>query len=300
MKTYYDIVVLGRTNAGKSSLLNYLTKSNTCLTSQKSQTTRRIQQVTITNNNTLYHFWDTPGITKQKNLYDKYLVKRAINAANEHQNALLIILLAANKPINDNTILFLKSFDNLANKKLLVFTKVDLVDADLLEKYNQLKQINLSYAGMSSFSIYQHSDLYVSNLFSNIQKFSTSVPLKNNKKDNFSTKVSELTIDLVKDYLNQHTYDELSHVTIPKINEIEFIEAKKLLKINGEIFCEKPGQKRILIGKNANFIKGLNIYVRKNLEKILNLNIFVKFEISIWKNWTNDNKFFSINYEGIE
>ena len=291
MKLQYNSVVIGRTNCGKSSFLNALTEHDNLLVTPKAQTTRHNHLVKVFFNSNTYCFWDTPGFTQQKNYLERYLTKQTLSKVNEFANSLLIIMFAANKPINNNALTFLKMFDHLSNLKILVISKADLVSSQMIqEKMRVLAKNKLQYQVILPFSVFENQSNYKFNLLQTINKYATLQEMPKHYLSQSNLSIIDLVQTLVRQWLADHVYQEIPHSTCLILNPIDI--DKSVLNIMGKLYCEKVNQRKILIGKQAHRIKALSTDTRIKLEKILQRKVYIHLQVVTWNNWRNDPAFF--------
>jgi len=138
------ITIIGRTNVGKSTLLNLLLGEKLAITSNKPQTTRN-QILGIKNlENAQFIFFDTPGIHKTKNKFNKFMVKQAVSTY--HNVDIILFMIEAQRPDHNNDLFIIDTFKSINLPKILLINKIDLI------KKESLLTIIDSYAKISIFS----------------------------------------------------------------------------------------------------------------------------------------------------
>ncbi|MDP2763166.1 MAG: GTPase Era [Enterobacteriaceae bacterium] len=264
------ISIIGRTNVGKSTLLNSILHKKLSITNKKINTTNdRINGIKTIENNQ-FIFIDTPGLIIKENINKKIINKKIINAILESDILLLVIeafkvkkeeyllmeiIKKANKPI----ILIINKIDKIKEKeKLLPFI------SNIIKKIKVNKIITISAKEIININILEK---YVSYL----------LPIKNHiYKQNIETNITE--IFFIKEIIREKLMCKLKH-EIPYTSKI-IIEntknTKEILIVKAIIQTEKQSQKPIIIGKNGKVIKEIGIAVKNTLENIYKKKILIK------------------------
>lgn len=300
IKQFNEAIVIGRTNCGKSSFLNAMCNNSVLNTSHKSQTTKRNLKIWVFRKNKNYLFWDTPGITKQNNYFEQYLVKTTFQKVQSLPKSTLIVMFSSQKPVNETAEKFFEQFKIFKQPKILILSKVDLLSNEKLqEKYQKIQNLYLDFNQILFFSIKNELSAHRNNALRTISSLSNLIPFGKKETENDLEEVKQTTINFIKNYIDSYTYDEISHVSIPMIETIEYIKSKNLMRIECKIFCEKINQKKILIGAKGEFIKNLSIDVRKRIAHLFQCRFYLKCTVHVWRGWRNDERFFLENLNEI-
>ena len=276
------ISIVGKTNVGKSTLLNEILGQKVSITSRKPQTTRHRLLGIKTIKESQMIFIDTPGFHKgHKRALNKYMNKVASNAM-KGIDIIVYVVDTLNWTQEDQELA-----DQIATDlpSILVINKIDKIR----EKEDLLPFIE----SVSSFN-----------------KFSDIVPLSALKKQNISSLVNSILsklprgdhiypIDQVADMSERflareiirekcitRTGDELPYritVSIEKFNEKE-----KITHIHATIFVEKKSQKGMLIGSSGNKLKSIGTAARHELEEVLNTKVMLNLWVKVKSGWTDD------------
>ncbi|QJC34469.1 GTPase Era [Enterobacteriaceae endosymbiont of Donacia crassipes] len=269
ISSYYgSILLLGRTNVGKSTLLNFLVKKKISITSHKKNTTNN--NIIGVYNNDIYQieFIDTPG-----NIFSK---NKIFNLLKNNKYDFILFILDKNKwnYIEEN---FTKIFSKINIPIILIINKVDQIKNKniLLPYINFLKKkINIFYL----FIISAKYKLYTNNIYdiicSNLPKKKHLYP------KNYITDQTDQVI--IKEIIRENIMKFL-HKEIPYLIKIKVIFSKILLnEINIIFLVKKINHKKIIIGKNSNNIKLIKNRSEQNIEKFfkkkLKLNIWIKIQ----------------------
>ena len=284
MKNKFGFVSLtGRTNVGKSTLLNSFFQKKIAITSRKPQTTRNRILGILSEKDSQIVFLDTPGVhLGYKRQLNKVMNKIASHCYEEVDLVLFLIdrlkwqkeeenILNSLKTLNKPVVLVINKIDRLKDKtKLLAFIK------DISQKFNFLSVIPIS--ALKKDNLLELKKIILNNLDSGPFHFPDDSITE--FSDNFY--ISEI----IREKAINRLGDELPYrlnVVIEKIND-----SKKLKTIYAAIITESKSQKGIILGKQGSMIKAIGTASRKELEKESTKKINLQLWVKANKNWTND------------
>ena len=284
MKNKFGFVSLtGRTNVGKSTLLNSFFQKKIAITSRKPQTTRNRILGILSEKDSQIVFLDTPGVhLGYKRQLNKVMNKIASHCYEEVDLVLFLIdrlkwqkeeenILNSLKTLNRPVVLVINKIDRLKDKtKLLAFIK------DISQKFNFLSIIPIS--ALKKDNLLELKKIILNNLDSGPFHFPDDSITE--FSDNFY--ISEI----IREKAINRLGDELPYrlnVVIEKIND-----SKKLKTIYAAIITETKSQKGIILGKQGSMIKAIGTASRKELEKEFTKKINLQLWVKANKNWTND------------
>jgi GTP-binding protein Era len=276
------VAVIGKPNAGKSSLLNWLLDEKIAMVSKKANATRKRANAIVMHDSTQFIFIDTPGIHESEKLLNKFMLEETLKAMGD---ADLILFLS---PATDS----LQSYRDFLSKELktphaVLLTKCDkITNRQLLEKLSEFEPYKSNFKTLIPVSIKHKSAK--SYLLNELQKFIPQHPYFYDPELISTQMMREIYAEHIREAVFEFVSDEVpysSHVLIDKVEEGE-----KLEKIYATITVEKENQKNILIGQGGSVIKKIGIYSRKAIEKLTNKKIFIKISVDYSKNWTKNEK----------
>lgn len=284
MKNKFGFVSLtGRTNVGKSTLLNSFFQKKIAITSRKPQTTRNRILGILSEKDSQIVFLDTPGVhLGYKRQLNKVMNKIASHCYEEVDLVLFLTdrlkwqkeeenILNSLKTLNKPVVLVINKIDRLKDKtKLLAFIK------DISQKFNFLSIIPIS--ALKKDNLLELKKIILNNLDSGPFHFPDDSITE--FSDNFY--ISEI----IREKAINRLGDELPYrlnVVIEKIND-----SKKLKTIYAAIITESKSQKGIILGKQGSMIKAIGTASRKELEKEFTKKINLQLWVKANKNWTND------------
>ena len=282
-KKFGFVSISGRTNVGKSTLINSLIEKKIAITSRKPQTTRNRILGISTNQKSQIVYLDTPGFhTGHKRALNKYMNKLAKHCYEEvdlvvfvvdrfkwlkEENDTLNNLKELNKPI----ILAINKIDRLENKEeLLPFIK------DIQQKFNFLAVVPISALRKNNLE----------NLTDEIEKELPEGPF--HFPEDSVTEFSEnfFISEIIREKAINRLGDELPYRLNVGIDKVE--KKKGLITIYANIIVESPSQKGIILGKGGSMIKAIGTSARKELETEMKRKINLQLFVKVSKKWTNN------------
>jgi GTP-binding protein Era len=287
MKAGY-VAVIGKTNVGKSTLINSLIGQKINIVSPKQQTTRNNILGILTKKNTQFVFIDTPGIHKSKTTLDKFMNKN-IKSASEGADVILY-LIDGSKKFDYEEIEYIK---NLTEKEIPVVIAVNKIDISNKEKLmNEMLKLNELNCEIVPISAEKNKN--IEELKKVISKKLPDVDALIFPEDEITDKsVAFLCSEIVREKVLRFTNQEIPHGVMCQI--VSFKEQEKMVEIEIDIICEKSSHKGIIIGKNGESLKRIGTSSRIDIEKLLDKKVMLKLFVKVVDDWRNDSKIFINN-----
>ena len=253
------VTIVGRANAGKSSLLNALVGEKIAAVSDKPQTTRTKITGVLTKGETQFVFMDTPGMHKAKNKLSEHM----LNAVNESVAGVDLIILMADctKKISENERELVKGFKTGKTKVILVLNKIDLLEKDGL-------------------------DIIMEDLEKNAVEGPHYFP-----DDKFTDQPEKVIMaEIIREKALNNLNDEVPHgiaVTIEQLNERENRNGEAILDVTATIYCERESHKGILIGKGGSMLRKIGQEARADLEDFFQIKVNLQCWVKVKEGWRN-------------
>jgi GTP-binding protein Era len=282
------ITIIGRTNVGKSTLLNRLLGEKLAITSNKPQTTRN-QILGVKNlENAQFIFLDTPGIHKTKNKFNKFMIKQALSTY--HNVDIILFMIEAQRPDHNNDLFIIDTFKSINLPKILLINKIDLI------KKESLLPIIDSYTKISNFSefipISAKDGTGTELLLSTLVKYLPEGPQYFQKDMITNLPERFFVAEMIREEIIKLTHKEMPYSTAVRIEEFKIRENQTSL-IRAVIWVEKKSQKIIIIGRNGSLIKKIGENSRKKIEGWLEKTIYLDLWVKVKDKWKKQEKNFS-------
>jgi GTPase len=286
------VCILGRPNAGKSTLLNALVGDKLAIISPKPQTTRnRILGIvnlpkTRNRDSAQIILIDTPGVHKpDSSLGRKMLVE--IREALEGCNIVLLLIDVAQKPDARDEFALRMLKDSTA-KVFLVFNKIDLLKGKdallpLIEQHKGLHQFDeiVPISALKRDGL----DILLDHIAMALPVAPPYFPL-----DQITDQPARfMAAETIRERVLIETAEELPYATSVVVDSFE--EKPKVTRIAATIYCEREGQKGILIGKKGQMLKKIGTSARLQIEKMLDTKVFLELFVKVQPNWRQSRKF---------
>lgn len=284
MKNKYNISIVGQSNTGKSTLINYLYGKYITSESKKSQTTRINLSNLVQIKNTMVNIIDTPGVSLKHNDLLSSSMKNAYIKTLESIDLLILMI-----DISKKDFLFEESILKLNNingsKVIVIINKIDLCENYVLQSeniYNSfLKKHDNKY-----FFISLKAKQGIDELLDGIEKsllLKKPLGLKKITPDNNTRLAMQ---EMIRGVIINKTHSEVPYDTAVHIEQIDI--KKKITTIKANIYVNKDNQKKILIGKKGDFIKQIGIDSRMLLETLYEKRFFINLRVIVKDNWKNN------------
>jgi GTPase len=291
------VSILGRPNAGKSTLLNALIGEKIAIVSNKPQTTRtRIQGVLEVpakkgSNAAQIVFVDTPGVHKAGSQLDKRMMQEVYEALESRD---IVILLVDASRQGEEDAFAMELIKKLDCPVFLVLNKIDRVlRPKLLPLIEQLSAQH-PFAEVIPISALKDDglDTLVAKLVKYLPKGERYFP-----KEQFTDQPERFMVaELIRERILLETGEEVPHaaaVVVERFEEPEPARGPKLplTRISAVIYCERAGQKAILIGKGGAKLKSIGASARKEIESLLGTRVFLELHVIVEQNWRDSRHF---------
>jgi GTP-binding protein Era len=273
------VAVVGRPNAGKSTLVNTLVGRKVAIVSPKPQTTRNRIQGIVNRDDAQIVLIDTPGIHQPKNVLSRQMMDEAQHALEGVDVLSLIVDASAEFGAGDQ--FSLEWVRRFHGPIFLLLNKVDRVRKQLL-----LPLIE-RYAGLYDFAeVFPISALTGEGCTALADAWLARLPESPPyfPPDQFTDQPERfLAAELIREKAILATREEVPHAIAVLVDSFE--EKKELVKIRATLYVEREGQKGILIGKGGETMKKIGTQARKDIEGILGTHIFLELFVKVQPNW---------------
>ena len=280
------VAILGRTNVGKSTLLNSLIGEKIAIMANKPQTTRTQIKGIVNRENSQIIFLDTPGIHKPKTKLSNIMVQTAFESAKD-VDLILFIIEATSKDIGKGDTLILEKIKESKKKAILVINKIDLVKKEdllrLIELYS--KEYNFeAVIPMSATQGNKNEELL-------IEKALDYGPKYYDEETYTDQTIKMIVEETIREKALKLLDDEVPHgiyVEVQKLKKGKTMKNEPVFNIEATIFCQRESHKGIIIGKKGSMLKQIGTYAREDLEKILGEKVNLQTWVKVRKDWQDE------------
>lgn len=279
------VSLVGRPNAGKSTLLNHIIGKKVAITSNKPQTTRNNIQGIYNEDDTQIVFVDTPGIHKPNQKLGNYLNKQAYYSASDVD--VILFLIDGTKEFGRGDLFVLDKLKEENKPIILVINKIDkLTNEQILEKINDYSKI---YDFKEIVPVSALKENNIKELIKTIKKYLTD-EIMYYDKDTFTNKPITFNIsEIVREKIFELTEEEVPHSLTCIVENIE--KDKNSYHINVAIIVDRDALKRIIIGRQGSMIKEIGIRSRKEIEELLGKKVYLETYVKTIKKWRDKEKY---------
>ena len=280
------VSLLGRPNAGKSTLLNRMIGQKVAIVSDKPQTTRtRIVGVKTYDEGQIV-FVDTPGVHKPTHRMNVRMVSLALDAMREVDVVALIVDASVKPGPGDRYML--EVLKEVTSPVILVLNKVDLIAKNrllpMIDRYRQehpfVEIVPISAVDGTNVDVLEK-------LF--LQYLPEGEPLY---PSDYLTDQPErfFASEIVREQVLHLTHDELPHSTAVIVDRFEEPGEDKVLRLYCTILVERESQKPIVVGKGGAMIKKIGTIARQQLEEVFDARVFLDLHVKVKSEWRDDDR----------
>ena len=279
------VTVVGKTNVGKSSIINKLVGEKIAAIANRPQTTRTRIKGIINRNNSQIIIMDTPGLHKSKSKLGKTMNENAITSIPD-VDVVLYVIDATEKNIDER---ILSKIKESRKKTILIINKIDLVDAKRVA--NLIEEYKLLYDFSAIIPVSVKKDKNIEDILIEIERNLKVGPAYYNTDEYTDQTLRQLAEETIREKALKFLQDEVPHgilVEVTKMKTRKTIELEKIYDIEATIFCLRESHKGIIIGKGGEMLKKIGTYAREDLERMLQTKINLKLWVKVKEDWIND------------
>ena len=282
MKTGF-ISLIGRPNAGKSTLINQILDRKIAITSSKPQTTRTRITGIFTTSDAQMVFIDTPGIHKPKDRLNQYMVEAARSTI--YEGDVIFYVVDASVPFGPGEQFILDCLKDIDVPVFLLLNKIDCMTSEEIMRTIVKWQTRREFAEMFPLSAERGDN--VDRLLETVKGYLIEGP--NFYPEDAVTDQPERIVmsELIREKILRLTEEEVPHSVAVVIEHMERDESDDKLIVHAAIYTERQSQKAIIIGKQGQMIKRIGTAARRDIEELLGEKIYLKLWVRVKENWRN-------------
>ena len=281
------VSIIGKTNVGKSTLINNLVGEKIAITVNKSQTTRTQIKAIVNRKSSQIIFIDTPGIHKPKTKLGEIMNDTAFKTILDTDITLFIVDATENK-IGKGENIILKKIKEANKNTILIINKIDLIPKEKLLKLIELYNNEYNFQAIIPISALNFDkniilDEIEKNLPKGVAYYNIDEYTDQTERQLVEETIREKALKLLNEEVPHGIYVEVQKMNLRKTTKKEDI-----YDIEATIYCIRESHKGIIIGKNGSMLKRIGMYARQDLEKMFQTKVNLKVWVKVKENWQDN------------
>ena len=278
------VALVGRPNAGKSTLTNALVGEKVAIVSDKPQTTRHRLRAIVDTDDAQVVLVDTPGLHKPKDALGEELNRSALMALFDVDVACMVVDSSA--PVGGGDRWVGAHVAKSPAKRVLVMTKADLPsDRTMEERVAEASKL----AAFDAVVVVSALETF------NIEGFLTTVksllPMgpRYFPRDMATDQPLEVMLaEFIREKILTRTSQEVPHAVGVTIDDLSLDQKRDMTTVQSTIYVERDSQKGIIVGRGGETIKAIGTEARTDLERLLGTKVYLDLRVKVKKDWRRD------------
>ena len=284
------VTLIGRTNVGKSTLINLLVGEKVAAIANKVQTTRTAIRGIVNRRNSQIIFTDTPGIHKPKTKLNETMVETSFTSLAD-ADMILFLIEATSNEIGKGDKLILEKIKEAKRKTILIINKIDLVKKEKLLSLIELYRKEYPFEAVIPISA--TNPKYKDIILDEIEKKLKPGPAYYDIEEYTDQTLRQLAEETIREKALKLLQDEVPHgiyVEVEKMKSRKNKKEEEIYDIEATIYCLRNSHKGIIIGKNGEMLKQIGRLARIDMEQNFGVKINLKTWVKVKEDWQeNDN-----------
>ena len=282
------VAMLGRTNVGKSTLVNLLVGEKVAATANKVQTTRTAIRGIVNRNNSQIIFIDTPGIHKPKTKLNETMIETSFGVIKDI-DLILFVIEATSDEIGRGDMRILEKIKESNKKEILIINKIDLVKKESLLKLIDLYQKEYNFEAVIPVSSIKSK--YRDIILDEIEKVLKPGPAYYDTEEYTDQTMRQLAEETIREKALMYLQDEVPHGIYVEVTKMKLKKTKnkeEFYDIEATIYCLRESHKGIIIGKDGAMLKKIGQSARIDMEKNFGIKVNLRTWVKVKENWLDD------------
>lgn len=282
------VSMVGRTNVGKSSIINALVGEKVAAIANKPQTTRTAIRAIVNRPNSQIIFIDTPGIHKPKTKLGDVMVETAFGMIGE-VDIVLFVVDATKEEIGKGDRIILEKIKQSKIKTILIINKVDLVGREQVAKLIELYKNEYDFTAIIPVSVVKNTNL--EDILIEIENNINPGPAYYDIEEYTDQTLRQLAEETIREKALRLLDDEVPHglyIETEKMKKRKTMQKEQIYDVEATIYCLRNSHKGIIIGKDGAMLKRIGTYARQDLEKIIGTKVNLKLWVKVKDDWQNN------------
>ncbi len=285
------VSIIGRTNVGKSTIINALVGEKVAAVANKVQTTRTAIRGVVNRQNSQIIFIDTPGIHKPKSKLSETMIETSFNFIGD-VDIILFVIDGTSKEIGRGDSKILEKIKESKRKTILIINKIDMIkEKEELLKLIDLYQKEYNFEAVIPVSALKKENVEV--ILEEIEKNLKYGPAYYDIEEYTDQTSRQLVEEIVREKALKFLSDEVPHGLYIETEKMKFRKTKEkegIYDVEATIYCLRNSHKGIIIGKEGSMLKKIGTYARKDLENMLGTKVNLKIWVKVKEDWLNNDK----------
>lgn len=278
------VTLVGRPNAGKSTLLNAIMGKKIAITSNTVQTTRHRFRAVLSRDDFQMVIVDTPGLHKPQDALGEELNTSALKALEDVD--VVALLIDCSKPIGRGDRWVAEQVKRSRAKKICVLSKTDIASPEQISKQREAAEALMPWDAMVALSA--ESGRNVDAFVEEVEYLLPQGPAWFPRDMETDQPIEVVVAEFVREKILRTFHDEVPHAIGVAVDEMEYVKKTDLTRIHAIVYVERDSQKGIIIGKRGAAIKQIGSEARADLEQLLGTRVFLDLMVKVKKNWRRD------------
>lgn len=282
------VTLIGRTNVGKSTLINLLVGEKVAAIANKVQTTRTAIRGIVNRENSQIIFTDTPGIHKPKHKLNETMVETSF-ATIPDADIVLFLIEATSEDIGKGDRIILEKIKESKRKTILIINKIDLVKRETLLKLIEIYSKEYNFEAVIPISAINSK--YREIILDEIEKNLQEGPAYYDTEEYTDQTLRQLAEETIREKALKLLQDEVPHgiyVEIEKMKLRKNKQKEEIYDIEATIYCLRESHKGIIIGKNGEMLKRIGRAARIDMEENFGTKINLKTWVKVKEDWLDN------------
>ncbi len=282
------VSIIGRTNVGKSTLINSLVGEKVAITTDKRQTTRTAIRAIVNRENSQIIFVDTPGIHKPKTKLGETMNETAWTFL-ENVDIVLFIVEATSNKIGKGDKLILEKIKEKNPKTILLINKIDLIKKE--ELFSLIKMYSEEYKFQEIIPISALKNENTETILEEIEKNLPEGPAYYDIDEYTDQTARQLMEEAIREKALKLLDQEVPHGILVEVEKMQLrktTKGKDIYDVEATIYVLRKSHKGIVIGKDGAMLKKIGMYARQDMERTLDTKINLKLWVKVKENWQDN------------
>ena len=281
------VAIIGRTNVGKSTLINMLVGEKVAAMANKVQTTRTLIRGIVNRENSQIVFIDTPGIHKPKTKLNNTMIENSFSSIPD-ADVVLFLIEADSTEIGRGDNRILEKIKEANRKTILVINKIDLVEKEKL--LNLIELYSKEYEFEAIIPISAKDTKYRNTILDEIEKNLRPGPAYYDKEEYTDQTLRQLAEEIIREKTLILLDQEVPHGIYVEVEKMKLRKNKnkeEIYDIEATIYCLRNSHKGIIIGKNGTMLKRIGKMARTDMERNFETKVNLKTWVKVREDWQN-------------